>query len=291
LSIDVYIIGFGDIGRRVASLWLGRDACVVAMRRRHQGRNDDELNLLAVKIVQLDLDQPETLTQLNLSDAIVYYFAPPPAHGLCDTRVTHFISAVQAQTPKRLIYISTSGVYGDCDGRWVSEDEPLRPSADRSRRRLDAEKQLQAYSQRVAVDLVILRVPGIYGAGRLPIDRIKQRRPVVSDHDAYTNRIHQDDLARICVAAGQMNRPAGVYNISDGAPGSMAQYFIESAAALGLPAPPEISWQQAQQSLSPEMLSYLSESRRIDNKKMLRELGIELLYPDLSAGLKASVGL
>ncbi len=238
----------------------------------------------------LDLDDPQSDVVPNINNAIVYYFVPPPRKSEVDCRVSHFVSAVQTQRPKRLVYISTSGVYGDCDGKWVTEDEPPNPTSDRSRCRLHAENQLASYCRDVGADFVVLRVPGIYGINRLPIESIKQSKPIVKEPISYTNRIHEDDLARICVAAGEIDRPTGIFNVSDGAPGTMAQYFTEIAKAMNLPRPPEISWQDAQKRLSPEMLSYLSESRRIDNKKMLRELGIELLYPDLAAGLKACCG-
>jgi len=292
-SLDnVVIIGCGDIGHRVAALWLQRgdqitnSSVTTTSRQAITSRHKSSVSSLVSNLV-LDLDDPQSGTDLKIDNAVVFYFVPPPKDGVIDTRISHFISRVKQQKPARLIYISTSGVYGDCAGKWITEDEPTKPSSDRSRRRLNAEEQLKSYCRLVAAQLVILRVPGIYGAGRLPVERIKQGRPVVKDHTSYTNRIHEDDLARICVAAGDFDRPAGLFNISDGVPGTMAQYFMDIAKARNLPLPPEISWQQAQQEMSAEMLSYLAESRRIDNKKMLREFGIKLLYPDLAAGLKA----
>jgi len=299
----IHIIGCGDIGQRVAELWLQRGATIIAVRRNESDaqnnlqntfrnnlqNNSKELDQAGISNMQLDLDNPQSLTALNIDNALVYYFAPPPNKGTRDSRITHFVAALKKQTPKRLVYISTSGVYGDCNGKWVTEADPPKPTSDRSRRRLDAEKQLETYCQGVGTELVILRVPGIYGTNRLPIERIKLGRPIVKDHASFTNRIHEDDLANICVAAGEINQATGIYNASDGVPGTMAQYFIDIAKALELPPPPEISWQEAQVAMSAEMLSYLSESRRIDNKKMLQELQIELLYPNLAAGLKAAV--
>jgi len=284
---SILIAGCGDIGRRVAKLWLAKRPDVYGLIR--NDKHTDTLQDSGIHTLIADLDDPASLKNLNIHKALIYYFAPPPNQGVIDTRISSFIAAIQDIVPQRIIYISTSGVYGDCHGAWVTEDEAVKPSADRSRRRLDAEQQLESYCNRTAAELVILRVPGIYGCGRLPIARIKQGRSVVKDHDSFTNRIHEDDLARICVAAGEKNKPATIYNVSDGQPGTMAQYFTETAKALNLPLPPEISWQEAQRVMSPEMLSYLSESRRIDNTKMLKELDIKLLYPDLHAGLATCV--
>lgn len=288
ISCPIFIIGCGDIGRRVAALWLQRSATIAVAQRRIP--DSPERLPESARYIMLDLDDPQSDVAPDINNSIVYYFVPPPRNGAIDSRVSRFVSKVQMQTPKRVVYISTSGVYGDCDGKWVTEDKPPNPTSDRSRRRLNAENQLESYCRDVGADFVVLRVPGIYGVNRLPIESIKQSRPIVKDHTAYTNRIHEDDLARICVAAGEIDRPTGIFNVSDGVPGTMAQYFTEIAKAMDLPHPPEISWQDAQKRLSPEMLSYLSESRRIDNKKMLQQLGIELLYPDLAAGLKACGG-
>lgn len=192
-----------------------------------------------------------------------------------------------AHRPRRIVYISTTGVYGDCAGAWITEAHAARPRAERSLRRLDAEETLGAYGARAGVDTVVLRVPGIYGPGRLPIARIRAGEPVVREEEApYTNRIHADDLARVCVAAMRRGRAGEVYNVSDGHPTTMTDYFFRVADALGLPRPPALPLALAQDRLGDGMRSYLAESRRIDNRKMLAELGVELLYPDLAAGLR-----
>ncbi len=284
---SILIAGCGDIGCRVAKLWLAKRPDVYCLIR--NDKYTESLQGSGMRTLIADLDDPSSLKNLNSHKALIYYFAPPPDQGVIDTRIGNYLAAMQDNVPQRIIYISTSGVYGNCDGAWVTEDDAVKPSADRSRRRLDAEQQLKSYCKRTNAERVILRVPGIYGCDRLPVARIKQGRSVVKDHNSFTNRIHEDDLARICVAAGEKNKPAPIYNVSDGQPGTMAQYFTETARALNLPLPPEISWQEAQRVMSPEMLSYLSESRRIDNTKMLEELGIKLLYPNLHAGLAACV--
>jgi nucleoside-diphosphate-sugar epimerase len=187
---------------------------------------------------------------------------------------------------RRIVYISTSAVYGDCQGAWITETQPLNPATPRGHRRQDAEQQLLAWCRAQATEWIILRVPGIYGPGKLPLERLRKGTPVLREEDSpYTNRIHADDLAAICVAAMYSPISNTVYNVSDGQPGNMTDYFFRVADAAGLPRPPVVNREEAQTVLSPGMLSFLQDSRRIDNSKLLRELGIELQYPDLAAGL------
>ena len=280
----IYIIGCGDIGLRVAQLWQARGASVHALAR--SAASAVALQAHNITVLNGDLDQPEGLPPLP-AHSVVYFFAPPPTRGVTDPRMCGFIDTMpNDHLLARVVYISTSGVYGDVRGAWVTEDSPVNPTTDRSRRRLDAEQALQTWAARTAVPVVILRVPGIYGPGRLPVEVVKSGRPILSEAESmYTNRIHADDLANICIVAGESHSPPGIYNVSDGHPGSMAQYFKAVADLLGVPRPPEVSMDEAKRVLSAEMMSYLTESRRVDNSKMLRELGVKLRYPTLEKGL------
>ncbi|MCP4010690.1 MAG: NAD-dependent epimerase/dehydratase family protein [Proteobacteria bacterium] len=184
--------------------------------------------------------------------------------------------------------ISTTGVYGDCEGARVDETTPVKPKADRALRRADAETSLLEWAEKNKVDYLILRVPGIYAPDRLPLKRLEAGTPVVAQDEApWTNRIHADDLATVCFAALHSPVANEIINVADDAPGNMTEYFFAVADYAGLPRPPEISLQQARQSLSPGMLSYLAESRRIDNSKMKKLLNIKLKYPTLKQGLEA----
>jgi nucleoside-diphosphate-sugar epimerase len=233
----------------------------------------------------LDFDHP--LESIDLAGQRVIYLAPPPRTGRKDTRIMNFLRAIEEQAPEKFVLISTTGVYGDCQGNWVDESTPLQPAADRAFRRVDAEQQVQLFCKRHDIPLVILRVPGIYGPGKIPLARIKSGQPVVNKQDSpYTNRIHSYDLVNICEKALLDTDITGIYNVSDGHPGTMYDYFIGIAEALNLPAPPVISLQEAKHQLSDGMLSYMSESRRINNKKLLKEFALVLQYPDLQAGLK-----
>jgi len=284
----VFIIGYGDIGQRVAQLWLNNGTSVTAISRTDNSiNNPNQANFQSIKY---DLDAPDQsdLSFLKDEHGLLYYFAPPPAKGTLDTRMTGFLSRLQTlhAFPKRIVLISTSGVYGDQNGGWVTEQTPPNPMVDRARRRLDAENSLSAFAKANDIKLVILRVGGIYAADRLPVSRIKQHIPVLHESLApQTNRIHAADLATICVAAAQRGRASSIYNVSDGCDSNMTEYFNQVAAHLGLAKPPAIDWPEAERVLSKGMLSYLKESRRMDNHLMLDELGIVLRYPDLASGL------
>jgi len=284
------MIGCGDIGRRVAARWLAAGAQVNALARSQESAA--ALAALGITPVAGDLDRPETLRGLGTSGAVLYYFAPPPTNGAIDTRMRDFLATRrETNAPARIVYISTSGVYGDHGGAPVDEDTPPAPQSDRSRRRLDAEDRMRTWCAAHGTVLVILRVGGIYGPGRLPIERIRAGTPVLREDLApTTNRIHSEDLADICLAVGRPGAPDGVFNVADEHAGNMTEYFYAVADALGLPRPPALDWDEAQSALSSAMLSYLNESRRLDTHRLHEVLGITLRYPDLAAGLAASVG-
>lgn len=288
-ATGVFIVGCGDIGERVARLWLERGMAVTALLRSPMAQG--KLADLKIDSVLGDLDVPASLAALPLHNRLVYYFAPPPDQGVTDPRMAAFCEAVsKGEKPRKIVYISTSGVYGDCGGALVDETAPLCPLTDRARRRVAAEEQLRRLQAEQGVAVVILRVPGIYGPGRLPRQRIEQGVPVLDERDApASNRIHAHDLARICVAAGEQGRAGDIFNVCDESGGSMTDYFNAVADACGLPRPPQIGMEEARQKLSPEMLSYLNESRRLDTRRLHQRLKIRLLYPDLDLGLKATL--
>ncbi len=278
------IAGCGQVGVRLANALAPRP--VTGLVR--SAESGERLRRLGITPWVCDLDRPLALPG-KTADSRIWYLAPPPPRGRTDPRLAHFLQALEASgPPQRLVYLGTTGVYGDCAGAWVDEHRPLAPVADRARRRADAEARLQRWCARWRVELIRLRVAGIYGPGKLPLERLRARRPMIARHRApWTNRIHLDDLVQVLQAAMARGRPGEVYNVSDGRPGNMADYFNAVADAFGLPRPPVIDPDQAEAALSPGLRSYLSESRRIDNRKMLRELGVTLRHPDLESGLAA----
>ena len=285
---SVFIAGCGDIGERVARLYLARGAVVRGLARSDAAA--ERLRAAGIEAVRGDLEQPQSLQQLPLAGARVFYLAAPPSTGEQDPLLGNFLAAMDsaALRPARVVLISTTAVYGDCLGAWITEEQTIAPQTPRGRRRLDAEQRLQAWAGQNEVTYAILRVAGIYGPGRLPLARIESGAPILHPHESpFTNRIHQDDLAQVCVAAAE-RAPAGeIYNVADGNPGTMSQYFMDIATAFSLPAPPQVSRAEAEQVMSAGMLSYLRESRRLDNRKLREQLQVQLRYPDLAAGLAA----
>lgn len=280
------IIGCGALGARVAALWHAKGARVSALAR--STTSVARLQGQGLQTVDGDLDDVRSLAKLAVDDAILYYFVPPLSQGIKDLRMRAFAEAV-IQPPRRMVYLSTTGVYGDCGGAWIDEDRPANPQHDRGRRRRDGECVAQAWAQKHHVPLVILRVAGIYGPGRLPLARIQRATPLLNEKESgFTNRIHIDDLAQVCVAAAERGTPGRVYNVTDGQPCTMTHYFYRIADTFGLARPPTVSRDVAQEILSPGMLSYLDESRRIKNSRMLEELGVTLKYPNLDVGLEAT---
>ena len=275
------IVGCGDIGVRVARRLLAGGETVIAVVRSNDTRAALEAEGLDARIADLDHAEPG----LPAADD-VFWFAPPPASGSTDPRLRRGLAALARQVPRRLVYISTSGVYGDCDGRWIDEDEPLKPQTDRGRRRLDAEQALHTFARDRGCHTVILRVPGIYGPGRLPIERLQRRLPVVHESECpWTNRIHAEDLAAIAIAARQRGRAGAAYNVADGQPTTMTDYFARSARLLGLPPPERIPLAEARTRLTPALLSFLDESKRLLTSRMREDLAVTLRYPDLESGL------
>lgn len=284
---QIFIVGCGDIGRLLAAKWRDFGANVTALVRSEASRS--RLQGLGLNTVFGDLDKLESLSSLNLSGTVLYYLAPPSVDTEVDRRMHRFLESVQPDSlPKRVIYISTSGVYGDTGGAWVTEETPPNPQTARGRRRLDAEHALRNFGRQHNVPVIILRVGGIYGPGRLPSARLEKGLPVLNEAECgYTNRIHAEDLVNILVLAAEKGHADNIYNVSDGHPGNMTQYFNEVADALGLPRPPSLSMAEARKQLSENMLSYLTESRRMDNRKLLNDFELTLRYPDLSSGLYA----
>jgi nucleoside-diphosphate-sugar epimerase len=281
----VFIVGCGDIGHRVARMELEAGHRVGALAR--SDIRAVQLRELGLDVVRGDLDRPETLPGLPSQTSIIYYFAPPPSAGNSDPRLAALLSAIDdADLPERIVYISTSGVYGDCGGSWIDENHPLTPVTDRAKRRVAAETLVNEWAALKGVRRVILRVPGIYGPGRLPFERIRLGRPVVLESESpYSNRIHADDLATACYQAAHERGAEGAYNVSDGHPTTMTDYFNRVADLAGLPRPPQVSMAEARTSFDPGTLSFLEESKRLDNRKMLRELQVRLRYPSLTEGL------
>jgi nucleoside-diphosphate-sugar epimerase len=222
---------------------------------------------------------------------VLLYCVPPPGGGLFDTRARSLCAGLALSAPPaKIVYLSATSVYSETNGGVVTEDSPTAPVSAMGKRRLDAEAAFREFGAAHGTSVVILRISGIYGPGRLPLMQISQGQPLLREEESRpSNRIHADDLARICLAAAEKGVDGDIFNVSDGHPGSMTSYFNAAADALGMPRQPQVTLEEARQAMSPLMFSYVSESRVVDNTRMQERLGIRLRYPTLAEGLPASV--
>ncbi|HSW08284.1 NAD-dependent epimerase/dehydratase family protein [Aquabacterium sp.] len=287
------VVGCGDIGLRVLRLLRGRWRLLVLSS---SVERVGELRAAGAVPLQGNLDEPRTLARLaGLADAVLH-LAPPPGSGSSDSRTQALLQALaRSGRVRRLVYASTTGVYGDAGGACFDETRAVRPATERALRRVDAEARVRWYGRGFGVAVTVLRIPGIYALDRPgghPRERLLRGTPVLRpEDDVYTNHIHADDLARACVAALHRGLPQRVVHASDDSTLTMGDYFDLAADLGGLPRPPRISREQAQQQLSPVQLSFMSESRRLQNRRLKQELKLRLRYPTVHEGLWAEQGL
>lgn len=292
----VLIVGCGDVGLRAAQALLkgaagGRPVRVLALTSSPE--RVAGLRLQGVVPLQGNLDDAASLRRLSALATHVLHLAPPPGQGRRDPRTLALVRALRLRSlPAAVVYASTSGVYGDCGGAWVTEARPVAPATDRAWRRVDAERVVRFWG-RSGVRASILRVPGIYAPNReggTPEARLRRGTPVLAAaDDVYTNHIHADDLARACVAALWRGAAQRVYHANDASDLKMGDYFDLAADLYSLPRPPRITRAQAQAEIAPALLSFMSESRRMDNARLQHELRLRLRYPTVAQGLR--VGL
>lgn len=284
------IVGCGYVGSRLARLEAARRQVLALVR---SGPRATELEATGIRTTRVDLDAADpivpSLAPVAAGNAVVY-LVPPPGQGMTDTRLEAFLRQLADATPAVFVYISTTGVYGDTAGALVDESASLAPGNDRSRRRVAAESTASAWCTARGVRCVILRVPGIYGPHRLPLERLQRGEPALRPEDAGPgNRIHVDDLITCIVAACERPSAQGTFNVTDGDYSSTTLYLQETAAAAGLPAPELITRAEATRRIPPGMLAFLLESRRVGNERMREQLGVRLRYPSMQSGVLASV--
>jgi nucleoside-diphosphate-sugar epimerase len=284
------IVGSGDVARRAAS-WLCKHFSVFALVRCADAAEAWRgLNLRpGVRPISGDLDNPASLRRLAGWADLVLHLAPPQSEGIRDERTRNLLAALSrgGSLPRRLVYVSTTGVYGDCGGATIDETCPRRPLSERARRRLDAEQTLRRWGATRQVSVILLRAPGIYADDRLPVARLQAGLPVLAEaEDVHSNHIHADDLARACCRALFRGGAGRSFNVVDESDLRMGAYFDLVADRLGYPRPPRLMRRELEQRLSPTQYSFMLESRRIRNDRLGKELGLRLLYPTVSAGLK-----
>jgi nucleoside-diphosphate-sugar epimerase len=264
------IAGFGDVARRALPRLADRFE-VLRIARRYGS----------------DLDRPESLA-LEGADAL-FHCAPPPGAGESDTRTANLLTVLEKRRilPARVVYVSTSGVYGDCAGARVDESRPPAPQTPRARRRVDAERRLTLWCEARGMALVILRAPGIYAADRLPLERLRAGTPVLrAEDDVYTSHIHADDLAAAAVRALADDATPGTYNVADDTELKMGDWLDLVAERAGLPRPTRVTRAQMVDLAPEDLYSFMCESRRLDNRRMKQVLGVRLRYPTAYQGLR-----
>ncbi|MEF9947465.1 MAG: SDR family oxidoreductase [Comamonas sp.] len=286
------IVGYGDVGQRAARL-LGSTVKVLALSRKPE--RAAQLRAQCVLPLWGDLDDMSSLRRLAGIATRVLHLAPPPALSEAeegwwlDARTTALMQALRLRSlPRSLVYASTSGVYGDCQGQWVTETRAVAPTTGRAQRRVNAERAVR-FAGRSGLRASILRIPGIYAPDReggTPRSRLQRGTPVLlAADDVYTNHIHADDLARACLRALWRGKPQRIYHASDDTQLKMGDYFDLAADLYGLSRPPRISRELAQTELPASLLSFMSESRRLSNQRLKKELGLRLHYPTVLQGL------
>ena len=294
----VLIIGCGDVGQRTAGV-LGGSSRVRVMALTSSPTRQPALRAQGITPLAGNLDDPQSLRRLAGLATRVLHLAPPPSGEQVDWRLDPRTRAltralVQRSLPTALVYGSTSGVYGDCQGRWVDESTPARPLTPRAWRRVDAEATVHWLGRATGVRTTVLRIPGIYASDRsggTPRERLLRGTPVLRpEDDVYTNHIHADDLARACLLALWRGRPQRNVNVVDDTELKMGYYFDLAADLYGLPRPPRVARDAAGDQLPLMLLSFMSESRRLHNQRMKLELGLRLHYPTVAQGLAASQG-
>ncbi len=299
----ILIVGFGDIGRRVAGiLGVSQRYQVTALVRKNNValRDPTAAKSPRLTMVRGDLRNMRALEKLPRTADTLLHFAPPPGTGIRDRHTRNLLAVLEKRRillpqtrratmlPRRIVYISTTGVYGNCHGEVIDETRPVRPESARARRRVSAERQLFKWGRSHGVAITVLRAPGIYAAGRLPLERLKRRTPVLTkEDDVFTNHIHADDLARAAFQAMTQQRPKPfrIFNVVDDSQLRMGDYFDLVADTFDLSRPPRVGRTEAEGVISPMLLSFMSESRRIGNARLKRELKFQLRYPTLESAL------
>ena len=287
----VLIVGCGDVGLRVARLL---PAAVRCLALTSSAERLPELRGCGIVPLQGNLDDKRSLQRLAGIATRVVHLAPPPNHDpaqRADSRSRNLLQILGLRTaPAAVVYGSTSGVYGHCYGELVAESRSVHPTTPRAWRRVDAEGQLRVFGRITGARVHILRIPGIYAPDReggTPRGRLLKALPVLrAEDDVYTNHIHADDLARVCLAALWRGKPQRITHASDDSVLKMGDYFDMAADLYGLPRPPRLSRADAQRTLPAMQMSFMSESRRLDNTRMKRELKVTLRYPTASDGLR-----
>ncbi len=278
---SVVVAGCGYTGLKLVKALNGQANRIISISR------TTVIDIPGIESVNIDLDSASS-NRLDIGkDSRVCYLIPPATEGDPESRFRVFVEQVLSEVPRRVLLISTTGVYGDCQGEWVDEQRPINPQTARAKRRVGVEEYCTGWAEKNGVSLAIFRVAGIYGLGRVPVERLRQGTALPRNQpDGYSNRIHVDDLVTACVA-GLIRDETGIFNVSDGHPMRYRDYFNLVAEIWNLPRVFELRTDEVEESLSPTMRSYLRESRKIDNQRLLETFEVDLKHSHPRQGLTA----
>ncbi|HAT8179368.1 TPA: SDR family NAD(P)-dependent oxidoreductase [Legionella pneumophila] len=276
------ILGYGYCGYYLAQELLGHHQQVTVVSRQLK----KELELSKLHHITHDLEYP---FHWNEPDSIIYYLIPPPPQGNCDTFLKQFLNQ-SSLNAKKIIYFGSSGVYGNHQGAWVDELSACLIDSPRQQRRLDAEQQWLTYCQQHNRELSLLRIAGIYGPNRIPVDAAKSKTPIIKSTEApFTNHIFVKDLALIAYLLGQKQTPSTVYNVADGNPTHMGELQQTVASVLGVESAPWESFDQAWEKASPMKREFMRASKRLKIDLLKTVLGEDIQFTCLCDAIKQSL--
>jgi nucleoside-diphosphate-sugar epimerase len=278
------ILGCGDVGMRLLPMVVQHFRVFAVTSQAADSERFAQLRAAGAIPVSADLDHASSLARLAGLAKYIIHLAPPESTGEIDTRTRRLLAILPDKS--NLVYVSTTGVYGDCGGARFDETRTVQPNNLRAKRRVSAENLLRAWARRSSSQLSILRVPGIYAADRLPLERLKKGTPaLIPEDDVFTNHIHAQDLAMLVRLALFRGRPNRIYHAVDDSSLKMADYFDLVADHFNLPHPPKLARRELEKQVSPMLLSFMSESRMLRNERIKLELGARLRYPTVQSAL------
>lgn len=276
------IIGYGYCGYYLARLLLEKQQAVTAISR----HLDSSMQLKGLTHQRHDLKQP-LIWQKN--QTVLYYLIPPPEEGEVDSLLEQFLAHSSIQVAK-VIYFGSSAVYGDHQGAWVDEQTSWRLGSLRQQRRANAEQQWLQFCEQRAAECILLRIGGIFGPGRVPLEAAKSQVPLIEPKEApYSNMIYVRDLANIAYQLAIRNNLAGIYNVADGLPRPMGALQQELAKILELPPAPYLSWEQAWQQASPLKREFMQASKCLRIEALKTNLKQSLHFTPFNEAIRDSL--
>lgn len=282
------IFGCGFLGARVAKLWLERGDHVTSVSR--SGGDSHRVMSVSSEVIKADVTQPATLesiAQLDVFDTVLFAVGYDRSSDASIEQVyadgfRNVLSVLPSATG-RIIYISTTGVYGGAEGQFVHERTPPNPQRDGGKASLAAEQALR--DSPLTDRGTVLRLAGIYGPDRIPfLQQLKAGEPIAAPQAGHLNLIHVEDAARVVLKVAEMSAPPSLLCVSDGSPVVRADYYREVARLIGAPEPTFTT----PRSGSPRAARAASDKKV--RSSLISQLDIEFKYPDYRAGLAAILG-